>query len=46
MLGAILVTRQAEDFGYLEQPGGARMIKIPAHAFLYLTGWAERVRAE
>lgn len=46
VLGAILVTRQAEDFGYLEQSSGTRIIKIPAHAFLYLTGWAERVRAE
>ncbi|MCL6612826.1 MAG: DUF4143 domain-containing protein, partial [Peptococcaceae bacterium] len=37
--GAILVTKQAEDFGVYKE---TKIVKIPAFAFLYLLGHAER----
>ncbi|HMM32589.1 MAG TPA: ATP-binding protein [Clostridia bacterium] len=39
---AIIVTKRAEDFGVTETPNGAKLLRIPAFAFLYLLGHAER----
>lgn len=41
-LGAILVTKRAEDFGVVPSETKVRIVKIPAFAFLYLLGHAEK----
>ncbi|HUW63983.1 MAG TPA: hypothetical protein VMW83_04705 [Spirochaetia bacterium] len=46
-LGAIVVTKTAGDFGVVPFPTRIPIVKIPAFAFLYLLGHAERIsRAE
>lgn len=39
---AIIVTKRADDYGTHQAPGGRELIRIPAFAFLYLLGNAER----
>ncbi len=39
---AIVVTKNAEDFGVHHAPGGRELLRIPAFAFLYLLGHAEK----
>ena len=39
---AIVVTKRADDFGTHHAPDGKELIRIPAFAFLYLLGNAER----
>jgi hypothetical protein len=39
---AIIVTKRSADFGVLEYDTRFPMVKIPAFAFLYLLGHAER----
>ena len=39
---AIVVTKRADDYGTHHAPNGGEMIRIPAFAFLYLLGNAER----
>lgn len=39
---AIIVTKRADDFGTHHAPNGKELIRIPAFAFLYLLGNAER----
>lgn len=39
---AIVVTKNADDFGAHDTPSGNQMLKIPAFAFLYLLGHAEK----
>lgn len=39
---AIVVTRRADDYGVHYAPNGQELIRIPAFAFLYLLGNAER----
>ena len=39
---AIVVTKRANDFGIHDAPEGRQLIRIPAFAFLYLLGNAER----
>jgi len=39
---AIVITKRAEDFGITELENGAKILRIPAFAFLYLLGHAER----
>lgn len=39
---AIIVTKRSSDFGVLEYDTHFPMVKIPAFAFLYLLGHAER----
>lgn len=39
---AIIVTKRADDFGLHNAPDGSQLIRIPAFAFLYLLGNAER----
>ncbi|HOE56718.1 MAG TPA: AAA family ATPase, partial [Bacillota bacterium] len=39
---AIVVTKRADDFGVHNAPGGKVLLRIPAFAFLYLLGHAER----
>lgn len=39
---AIIVTKRADDYGVHNAPTGKEMIRIPAFAFLYLLGNAER----
>lgn len=39
---AIVVTKTADDFGLRDTPSGNKLIRIPAFAFLYLLGHAEK----
>ena len=39
---AIVVTKRADDYGVHNAPNGKELIRIPAFAFLYLLGNAER----
>lgn len=39
---AIIVTKSADDFGVHDTPQGTQMLRIPAFAFLYLLGHAEK----
>lgn len=39
---SIIVTKRADDYGIQETPDGAKIIRIPAFAFLYLLGNAEK----
>lgn len=39
---AIIVTKRADDYGTHRTPAGKELIRIPAFAFLYLLGNAER----
>ena len=39
---SIIVTKRADDYGIQESPEGAKIIRIPAFAFLYLLGNAEK----
>lgn len=39
---AIAVTKNAADFGVHNTPSGKEMLRIPAFAFLYLLGHAEK----
>ncbi len=45
-LGAVLVTRNADDYGVLPFKTSTPIVKIPAFAFLYLLGLAERESKE
>ena len=40
---AIVVTKNADDFGVHNTKSGHDMIRIPAFAFLYLLGHAEKI---
>ena len=39
---AIVVTKRPDDYGTHRAPNGKELIRIPAFAFLYLLGNAER----
>lgn len=39
---AIIVTKRADDYGIQKAPNGSKIIRIPAFAFLYLLGNAEK----
>ena len=39
---AFVITKRAEDFGVHDAPNGKRLLRIPAFAFLYLLGHAEK----
>ena len=39
---AIIVTKTPEDYGVHHAPDGTKIVRIPAYAFLYLLGHAER----
>lgn len=39
---AIIVTKTQDDYGIHDAPDGTKMIRIPAFAFLYLLGHAEK----
>lgn len=39
---AIIVTKRADDFGEHAAPDGSKLLRIPAFAFLYLLGHAEK----
>lgn len=39
---SIIVTKRADDYGTHDTPDGRKLIRIPAFAFLYLLGNAER----
>lgn len=39
---AIVVTKTPDDFGVHDAPDGTKLIRIPAYAFLYLLGHAEK----
>lgn len=39
---AFVITKRADDFGLHDAPNGAKLIRIPAFAFLYLLGHAEK----
>ena len=39
---AIIVTKRADDYGIQEALEGAKIIRIPAFAFLYVLGNAEK----
>lgn len=39
---AIIVTKNADDYGVHDTPSGEQMLRIPAFAFLYLLGHAEK----
>lgn len=39
---AIIVTKKADDFGEHTAPSGKKLLRIPAFAFLYLLGHAEK----
>lgn len=39
---AIIVTKNADDYGVHDTPNGIQMLRIPAFAFLYLLGHAEK----
>lgn len=43
ILAAIVVTKKPEDFGVIHQSRVNPILRIPAHAFLYLLGHAEKV---
>lgn len=38
----IIVTKRADDYGVHDTPSGKKLVRIPAFAFLYLLGNAER----
>ena len=38
----IIVTKRADDFGEHKAPDGHKLLRIPAFAFLYLLGHAEK----
>lgn len=42
VMASILVIKRPEDYGATEHRTGVPIIRVPAHAFLYLTGHAER----
>ena len=42
---AIVVTKKASDYGIHDTPSGNQLLRIPAFAFLYLLGYAEKNRA-
>ena len=39
---AIVVTKKADDYGAHDLPDGRKLIRIPAFAFLYMLGHAEK----
>ncbi len=39
---AIIVTKTSDDFGIHSAPDGTKLIRMPAYAFLYLLGHAEK----
>lgn len=39
---SIVVTKRADDYGVHDTPSGKKLIRIPAFAFLYLLGHAEK----
>lgn len=39
---AFIITKRAEDFGIHDAPNGRKLLRIPAFAFLYLLGHAEK----
>jgi predicted AAA+ superfamily ATPase len=39
---SMVITKRAEDYGVYPAPGGGHVIRIPAFAFLYLLGHAEK----
>ena len=39
---AFIITKRAEDFGIHDAPNGQKLLRIPAFAFLYLLGHAEK----
>lgn len=39
---AIIVTKRADDYGVHDGPNGEKLLRIPAFAFLYLLGHAEK----
>lgn len=39
---AIIVTKRSDDFGVHNAPNGRKLLRIPAFAFLYLLGHAEK----
>lgn len=39
---AIIVTKTPDDYGVHDAPDGTKLIRIPAYAFLYLLGHAEK----
>lgn len=41
---AIVITKTANDFGVHNTPNGKELLRIPAFAFLYLLGNAEKNR--
>ena len=44
--GAIIVTRNDDDYGMTKHETITKIIRIPAFAFLYLLGHAEKERYE
>jgi predicted AAA+ superfamily ATPase len=40
-LGAIVITKNSDDYGFVSHPTRTKIVKIPAFAFLYLLGHAE-----
>lgn len=40
--GAIIVTRNGDDYGMTKHETNTKIIRIPAFAFLYLLGHAEK----
>lgn len=42
-LAALVITKRAEDYGVVHWQTKVPVIKVPAHAFLYLLGHAEKV---
>lgn len=38
----IIVTKRPDDYGLHDVPGGEKLLRIPAYAFLYLLGHAEK----
>lgn len=38
IISAVLITKRAEDYGWLELSAKVRIIKIPAFVFMYLFG--------
>ena len=41
-VSAIIITKRADDFGEHNGPEGQTLLRIPAFAFLYLLGHAEK----
>ena len=39
---AMIITKESTDYGVHNAPDGSKMIRIPAYAFLYLLGHAEK----